>query len=218
MKQILYSFVVLFVCVPSFAQLMQGQHMVGGRLGLGFQLVNSGISYTDSDRVDWGTLGAEYGLSYYYLVTEHIGLGAEVSYGDFEGGDFFVSSDKVDDRTKLVNTMLSMRLTANPSNLFRLYIPLGAGLTTAQQKLHIRRSGVDCDHTATDTSFGWFFGAGLEFDIGRDSGWSMGLEGRCNTFHYNTDKLIRDAPDAVKGDGNRRLSYMSFHLRIDKRF
>ncbi|MBR3631925.1 MAG: porin family protein [Elusimicrobiaceae bacterium] len=217
MRKAIFSCAVLFLCLPAFAQLEQGQHMLGGRLGLGFQLENSGISYSDSDRIDWGTLGVEYGLSYYYLLTEHIGLGADISYGDFEGGELFNSSEDVDDTTRLFNAMLSARLTANPSSKFRWYIPVGLGITSVQQDIHVDKHGIKYDKKATDTSLVWFVGAGLEFDLG-SNGWSMGLEARYYTFHYDTDKLIRHAPPAITGDGNRRLSYLLFQLLVSKRF
>ena len=219
MKKIIVSLVALCFCVPAFAQLEQGGHLVGARLGLGFQLQNSGISYTAyNNRVDWGTLGAEYGLSYYYLITDNVGIGADVSYGNFEGGDFFVDSEKVDNTTHLFNTMLSARFTANPENLFRLYMPVGIGITTAHQKLHIDKGGLKYDNSATDTSLGWFVGTGFEFDFGRESDWSMGFEARYNAFRYNTERLIRNAPSVIEGDGKRTLSYLSFHLRVNKHF
>ncbi len=218
MKKLILCVVSLFFCVPVFAHLSQGQHLVGGRLGLGFQLENSGVSYSNYDRVDWGSLGAEYGISYYYLLTDRVGIGADLAYGDFDGGELFVSADKVDNKTKLFNAMLSARFTANPSHLFRLYMPVGLGLTAARQHMRIKKSGMDYDQKATSTSLGWFIGAGFEFDLGRHSGWALGCETRYNAFHYDTDKLTRDAPPAIQGDGNRRLSYMSFHLQVNKRF
>ena len=218
MKKLFFLLATLFFCLPSFAQLTQGNQLIGARLGLGFQLENSGVSYSDYSRVDWGSLGAEYGLSYYYLITDKVGIGADVSYGDFDGGDLFVSSDKVNDRTRLFNTFLSARLTSNPSGVFRLYMPLGIGITTSHQHLHIDKGGTQYENRATDTSLGWFAGAGFEFDFGRGSDWSMGLETRYNSFSVDTDRLTRNAPAAVKGVGNRRLSYMSFQLRVNKRF
>lgn len=218
MKKIIITCVGLFLCVPSFAQLAQGQHLIGARLGLGFQLENSGVSYSDYDRVDWGTLGVECGLSYYYLLTPHVGIGTELSYGDFEGGEFFISSDKVDDRTKIFNAMLAARFIANPENLFRLYMPVGIGLTSARQDLNVHRSGVDYSRKATDTSLGWFIGAGMEVDLGKDSGWAVGFETRYNAFSYDTDKLTRNSPVNIQGDGNRKMSYMSFHLQVNKHF
>lgn len=217
MKKIVSSCVMLFCCLPVFAQLTSGQHMVGGRLGLGFQLENSGISYTNDDRVDWGTLGVGYGLSYYYLTTKHIGLGVDISYGDFEGGELFKSSDEVDDKTHLFEAMLSARLTANPSDKFRLYFPVGLGITAARQDIHIDKYGVKYDKKATDTSLAWFIGAGLEFDLG-SNGWSVGLEARYHTFRFDTEKLTRNAPAAVQSDANRRLSYLLFQWLISKRF
>lgn len=218
MKKIILSLATLFLCVPVFAELTQSQHMVGGRLGLGFQLENSGISYSDYDRVDWGSLGAEYGLSYYYLLTNHVGLGTEISYAEFDGGELFVSNDKVSDETKLFNAMLAARFTANPSNLVRLYMPVGLGLTVARQNMSVRKNGIDYAKKETDTSLGWFVGAGVEFDLGRKSEWSMGFETRYNMFHYDTEKLTHNAPNGITGDGNRRLSYMSFHVQVNKRF
>ncbi len=219
MKKLGLLFVMLGVfSLPVAAQIEQGQHLVGGRLGLGFQLENSGISYPNDNRLDWGSLGAEYGVSYYYLLTPRVGIGADVSYGDFGGGTLFEPADDAYDKTQLFQAMLSARFTANPSHAFRWYIPVGAGLTTARQHIHINRHGVDYSKTATDTSFGWFVGAGFEFDLGRASGWSMGVEGRYNAFSFDTDKLTRNAPPAVYGDGNRRLSYLSFQLRVNKRF
>ncbi len=218
MKKLIFTILAVTLSMPALAQLTQGQHMFGGRLGLGFQLENSGVSYSDHDRVDWGTLGAEYGLSYYYLLTPRVGLGADLSYANFDGGELFESDEDVSNKTNLFNAMLSARLTANPSNLVRFYVPFGLGLATAQQDIHIDKHGTHYDKKATDTSFAWFIGAGFEFDLGRDNGWSMGLEARYNTFHYDTDKLTRHAPATVSGDGNRRLSYMSFQLRVNKRF
>ena len=61
MKKLFFLLATLFFCLPSFAQLTQGNQLIGARLGLGFQLENSGVSYSDYSRVDWGSLGAEYG-------------------------------------------------------------------------------------------------------------------------------------------------------------
>ncbi len=218
MHKLILCVMMFMLAVPSFAQLTQGQHMAGGRLGLGFQLENSGISYTSDDRVNWGSLGAEYGLFYYYSVTDHIGLGADLAYGDFDGGELFESSEDVDNKTKLFNAMLSARLTANPSSSFRWYLPVGIGLTRAQQNMHIHKNAIHFDQKATDTSLGWFIGAGFEFDLGHHSGWALGLETRYNSFRYDTSKLTAHAPAAIQGDGNRRLSYMSFQVQINKHF
>ena len=218
MKKLIFCLTVLLISLPAFAQLEPGQHIVGGRIGLGFQLENSGVSYSDNDRVDWGSLGAEYGLFYYYALTRHVSIGADISYGDFDGGELFESNEDVDNKTTLFNAMLSTRLTANPDDSFRFYLPLGIGMTSAQQHMHIKKPGIDFDKKATDTSLGWFVGAGFEFDLGAQSGWTMGLETRYNTFHYDTEKLTEGAPAAIQGDGNRRLSYMSFHLQVNHRF
>ena len=217
MKKLFIFFIVLFLCAPVLAQLTQGQHILGGRVGIGFQLENSGISYPTDNRVDWGTSGSEYGLFYYYLITRHLGLGADISYGDFEGGDFFVSVDKVNDDTMLLNLMLSAKLIANPSNAVRLYMPVGLGLTVSQQNMYVHRGGVDFANMATDCSLGWFAGLGFEFDIG-DMGWSMGFETRYNSFRYETEKLVHDAPSGITGHGNRHMSYVSLHMQVNKRF
>ena len=114
--------------------------------------------------------------------------------------------------------MLSARFTANPSDLIRLYIPAGFGLTVAQQHMMIKKYGLDYTRTATDASLGYFVGAGFEFDLGRDSGWAVGFETRYNVFSFDTEKLTRNAPAAIQGDGHRHLSYMSFHVQINKHF
>ena len=219
MKKLLFFLTVLFLSLPAFAQLEKGQHILDIKGDLGFQLVNSGITYSNyGGRVDWGTLGVEIGASYYYLVSRHFGLGADISYGDFDGGDFtWSATNKVDDTTHLFNAMLASRFTVNPDKRFRLYIPFGLGLTLARQNLYINYYGTEYSKKKTDTSLGLFIGAGLEFDVGHN-GWSWGLETRYNTFWYDTEKIVKDAPSPICGDGNRRYEYMTFRLHISKRF
>ena len=113
--------------------------------------------------------------------------------------------------------MLSARFTLNPQNRFRLYVPVGAGLVSSKQKMKVDSGSLHYHKSATDNSFGWFIGAGLESDIGH-SGWSWGLEARLNGFSYDYDKLTDGAPSPIKSKGNRNLSYMSFQLRVNKRF
>ena len=219
MKKIVLSVLAVFLTFPAFAQLEQGQHVVGVRAGLGFQLQNSGITYsTSGSRTDWGTLGSDLALSYHYLLTEHFGLGAEVSAGTFDGGDFtFNSSDKIEDEARLINLMVTARYTFHPAKRVRFYIPFGAGLTIAKQKLDIDYLGNSYSKEKTDNSFGWFAGLGLEFDLGHN-GWSWGLEARYAAFWYDTDKLTQGAPGSIHGDGTRRYEYMMFSLNINKRF
>lgn len=219
MKKLLVIFTVLLFSTVAFAQLEQGQNMINARLGLGFQLQNSGINYNAyGARVDWGSLGAEFGLSYYYLISRHFGLGADITIGDFDGANITWSSTKtVDDQTHLYHFMLASRWTANPDNRVRIYIPFGAGLTAARQDLDIKYGGTIYHNKKTDTSLGLFIGAGLEFDVGHN-GWSFGLETRYNTFWYDTEKLIKDAPAPISGDGNRRYEYLTFNINITKRF
>ena len=218
MKKSLLIFVAVFFSVPSFAQLAQGQHLVGVRGGLGFQLQNSGITYSEGDsRADWGSLGAEGALSYHYLLTDHFGLGAELSFGDYDGANLTWSSSKsVEDKTRLYNAMLSARYTTNPGDGARFYFPFGIGLVAARQDLDINYN-VQYAKKKTDTSLGLFIGAGLEFDIG-SNGWGFGLETRYNTFWYDTDKLVAGAPAPIHGDGNRRYEYMTFNVTVFKHF
>lgn len=219
MKRIVLVVVAVLFALPAFAQLQQGQHMLGVRGGLGFQLQNSGISYSAHDeRIDWGTLGSELALSYQYLLTNHLGVGGEISFGDFDGGDFtFNHSDKLEDKVNLINLMLAARYTFHPAKRTRFYIPFGAGLTIAKQTLDIDYLGNDYTKKKTDNSFGWFAGLGLEFDVG-NHGWSWGLEARYAAFWYDTDKLVQGAPGPIHGDGNRRYEYMMFSVNVSKRF
>ena len=218
MKKIALSMLIILFSAPVFAQMEQGQQMVSLRSGLGFQLQNSGITYSSSDsRADWGSLGVEVGLSYHYLVTDQFAVGAEFSYGDYEGANLtFSSSRHVDDDTRLYNFMLSARYTTNPASRFRFYIPFGAGLVAARQDLDIDYD-VQYAKKKTDTSFGYFIGAGIEFDLGHN-GWALGFETRYNAFWYDTDKLVGNAPAPIHGDGNRRYEYMNFNIHVIKRF
>ncbi len=219
MKKILYVLAVLFLSAPAFAQLQEGQQVLNARLGLGFQTQNSGIAYSSSDsKVDWGTLGVEVGIGYQYLLSKYLGLGAEFSYGDFDGGDLtWSSSDKVDDKTYLYRLMFTGRANLNPDNRARLYIPFGVGLNIATQDLHIKYGGTTLNKRKTDCGLGAFIGLGLEFDVG-DTGWSWGFDGRYNIFYYDTEKIVRGASSPIHGDGNRRYEYMIFNLNITKHF
>ena len=220
MKKLLLILTAALLTTPVFAQLEQGQHLVGGRFGLAFQANSTGIHYgTEGFSVDWGSVGLEYSISYYYLLTKHLAVGGEFTFGDFSGWNVqnLFSSDKVNDDTLLFNNMLSARLTANPDSRIRLYLPLGVGLVTAKQNLNINTTEVQYHHKATDNSIGWFGGLGLEADIGHQ-GWSWGLEARYTAFWYDTNKLVRSAPATVKSGGVRRLDYLTFMLRVNKRF
>lgn len=220
MKKLFLFVASLVLTLPAFAQLEQGQHMVGARLGLGFQLNNTGIRYADNDdTVNWGSLGGDVALSYSYLLTPSVGVGAEVSRGDFSGVDLVElgSHQDVEDDTRLYSFMLTTRLTANPQHLFRFYLPIGAGLVSATQDLNIDYHGLKYHRKKTDNSFGWFAGLGMEGDIGRH-GWSVGFEMRYNAFWYETDKLLKNAPAPIHSRGTRRLDYMTFLFRVDKRF
>jgi len=219
MKKLILILATVLLVSPAFAQLEQGQHMLSIRTGLGFQLQNAGISYSSYEgRINWGTLGTEMGLSYYYLITPHLGLGAETWYGDYDGTNLTWSvTNTADDSTQLFNAMLAARFTANPSSPVRIYFPFGAGLVAARQDLAIHYHGTNYEKKKTDTSLGYFIGAGLEFDFGH-SGWALGLESRYNTFWYDTDKLIRGAPAPIYGDGNRKYEYFTFNLSVSKRF
>lgn len=218
-KKILFTLVTVLFFVPAFAQLEQGRHILGLRTGLGFQLQNSGITYsTNEGRINWGTLGAEAGLSYYYLLTSHVGVGADVSYGDYDGTNLtWSANNSAEDSTRLANLMLAARLTAGPSHPVRFYIPFGAGLVIARQNLSVHYHSTHYEKKKTDTSLGYFIGAGMEFDFGR-SGWGLGLESRYNVFWYDTDKIVRGAPSPIHGDGNRKYEYFSFNFNFTKRF
>lgn len=219
MKKLFFIFAVLFFSVQGFAQVQQGQQMINFRGDLGFQLHNTGINYsTYGSRVDWGSLGAEAGLAYYYFLTPHWGLGADISIGDFDGANItFSTHNIVNDQTHLYNVMLAGRYNLNPSSRGRIFIPFGAGLTAARQSLHIDYYGAKFDNKRTNLSPGLYIGAGIEFDIG-DNGWGFGLESRYNTFWYATDKLVKNAPAPIHETGKRCYQYMNFLLNIYKRF
>lgn len=219
MKKLLIFISFLFFAFPAFAQIGQGQNMISGNLGLGFQLDNSGIQYSAAgSKLDWGSLGVDYGITYNYFITRHLGAGVEISGANYDGANLtFSNSDETNDSVHLFKAMLSARLNANPDSRFRFYIPFGAGLVSAKQDMDINYSGVKYNNKKTDNSLGWFLGAGLEFDVG-NNGWSWGLESRYNMFTYDTDKLVKNAPAPIQGDGKRKYEYMNFMIRISKRF
>lgn len=220
MKKLFILWAILCVGMPSWAQLQPGTHRISGHLGLGFQLNNSGISYSQyRDTVDWGVLGGEWGLSYQYIWRPHLSVGAELGGGSFSGGDLdlFGGSDDVSDTTHILNTWLAARLTLNPQHRMRWYIPLGVGMATVRQDIDIQTRRIHYQKKATDHSVAWFTGLGVEFDVG-EKGWSWGLETRYHAFWYNTDKLVRGTTQPVYASGRRRYEYLTFGVRLDKRF
>ena len=219
MKKLLFILTILCISAPAFAQLKAGQQMFDIRGALGFQLQNSGINYSPyNERADWGTLGAELGLAYYYFLSDSFGVGADFSYGDFDGANLtYSSADKINDYARLYNLMLTARYALNPQSRARIYFPFGFGLSAARQDIDISKSGIKFNNKKTEIVPALFIGAGLEFDVGQN-GWSWGLETRYNAFWYDTDKLIKGAPPAITADGKRRYEYLTFQLRIAKRF
>ena len=220
MKKLFLLVAALCCATAAFAQLEKGSQIIGGNIGLGFQLQNSGVEYNNfGSRVDWGSLGADIGGYYYYALTPHVAVGGLFSFGFFSGANInFNKNDTINSYTHLYNNMLSARLTLNPAHAFRFYVPVGAGLTVSHQKINIYYNKVSYNNRHTDCSFGWFVGLGMEGEI-RDSGWSIGTEMRLNGFSYNYGKLVKNAPAQIRATENKRnLSYMSFHVTMSKRF
>ena len=220
MKKLLLLTVSLLLTTSAFAQLEKGDQIVGGNIGLGFQLQNSGVEYnTAGSRVDWGSTGADIGGYYYYALTPHWAVGASASLGFFSGANInFGKNDTIDNYTHIYNNMLSARFTLNPSHRFRFYVPVGAGLTVSRQSLDIYYNKISYHNKHTDLSFGWFAGLGMEGEIA-GSGWCIGTEMRLNGFSYNYGKLVENAPPQIRAtERKRHLSYMSFHLTMSKRF
>ena len=211
----------VLLCTPHvFAQLEKGDQIVGGNLGLGFQLQNSGVEYNSvHSRVDWGSTGADIGGYYYYALTPHWAVGGNIDFGFFDGGDFTIGKhNNITHYTHLYNNMLSARFTLNPAHAFRFYVPVGAGLTISHQKMDIYYNHTSYHKKHTGYSFGWFVGLGMEGEIGHN-GWTIGTEMRLNGFSYNYGKLVDNAPAQIRAtERKRHLSYMSFHLTIGKRF
>jgi len=169
--------------------------------------------------MDWGTAGMKAALAYHYFPVEFLGIGAEFSGGDLDGADrhWYTYNSKTRDRTKIMNLMLTTRVTVNPQNRVRFYFPAGAGWTIAEQELKINKGGLSFEKEATDVSFGWFAGLGAEWDVWDDV-WSVGVEVRYHAFRYDTDMIAKDAPVVVQGMGHRRYSYLSCLFKISKRF
>lgn len=193
-----------------------GDHMFSMMIGAGAPLQDSGLKDDGGKEVDWADGGAIAGLSYMVFPSEYWGLGLEVNDGIF-----------ADEKTKgigweevhgmnVLNAMVSMRFNLNPDSRARLYIPFGAGLTTATGIIETKNGGTKEDKTATYNSFGWFVGVGFEIALGSQGHWSLGAEGRYNAFSYDTDKLMEKVGDT--GVGKKDYSYLSAVFKASYRF
>lgn len=193
-----------------------GDHMFSMMIGGGAGLQDSGTKKVNGEEAEWGKAGAVAGLSYMVFPSEYWGLGLEVNDGIF-----------ADDKVKgigweevhgmnVLNAMASMRFNLNPDSRARLYIPFGAGLTSATGIIETKIAGDKQDKTASYNSFGWFAGVGFEIALGSEGRWSLGAEGRYNAFQYDTDKLMNKVGAA--GVGKKDYSYLSAMFKASYRF
>jgi len=214
---------VLMVCVAScvFASatgINAGDQMVSGTVGFGAGLQKSGW-YFNGDKVDWGTVGATFGLSYMIFPNEYLGVGVEINDGIFAGEDDDYRSlgnhYEMENSMNVLNLMASFRANLNPKSSTRFYIPFGAGLTSATGTVDYTVNGWKKSKSASYNSLGWFVGVGFEKEIGQGN-WALGAEARYNAFSYDTDKLMKKFDG--DGAGKKNYSYISVAFKASYRF
>lgn len=218
MKKLVLSISALFIfSMVSFAQGIEaGDHMFSMMIGAGSPLQDSGLKDAGGKEIDWADGGVIFGLSYMAFPSEYWGLGLEVNDGIFADKTEKGIGWEQTHGMNVLNAMVSMRFNLNPDSRARLYIPFGAGLSSATGLIETKIGNTKKDIHASYNSFGWFAGVGLEIALGSSGHWALGAEGRYNAFQYDTDKLM--AKFGGTGVGKKDYSYISAVFKASYRF
>lgn len=213
---------VLLVCAPAAkaAGIEAGNQLVSGYLGASVPLQDSGIKEYGED-LDWAAAGVSLGASYLYFVSDHFGLGAELSGSVFAESEYNIYGYGVYENIKmsmtLFNAMAVARVNINPYSRVRVYIPFGLGLTSAEGTVkmhgHDSRYYYNGEMNETTTSLGYFAGVGVETDLGQ-SNWMLGGEVRYSGFQFDTDKFFASGD----GFGKKNYSYFAALVKIGYKF
>ena len=215
---------VLAACLmaPIFAGaqgIEDGDHMFSMMLGAGAGLQDSGFQWGNED-VEWGKAGVVAGLSYMVFPSKFLGVGVEVNDGLFadDKHSAWVMGNHYEmiNGMNVLNAMASFRFNFNPDSRCRIYVPFGAGLSSATGVIEQKTNGNKHSETATYNSLGWFAGVGLEIALGSSGRWALGAEGRYNAFQFDTDKLLNKWGAA--GVGKKDYSYLSAMFKASYRF
>lgn len=195
-----------------------GDQLASGYLGFGVPLQESSIYYQGTE-LDWGDVGASYGISYLYFPSEYFGVGAELSGSNFFESEFEYTSwgpytkDTVKSSMNVYNFMASFRANVNPQSNVRFYVPFGAGLTSAKGKIEVDSSRFPGTYSldGTSNSLGYFIGLGVEADLRNN--WMLGGEMRFNGFRFDTGKY-----DLQDFSGKKDYTYLSFLFKVGYKF
>ena len=199
-----------------------GDHLVKAHVGVGFGLQDSGMSATSdtgiNNRIDWGEKGNIYAISYHYLATDRLGIGAEVSRQFFDGSSYDNTMGAITDefsaKTYLTQFMASLRWTFNPYAPVRFYVPFGVGLVHARSSASFKNGSGLQNATSRTDSLGYFAGLGMEMDLAPRV--LLGLETRYTGFSFYTDRLASQLNN-VSGSG-KQYSALSLAVHLGYRF
>lgn len=199
-----------------------GDHLVKAHVGVGFGLQDSGMRVTSDtgidNRVDWGEKGNIYAISYHYLATDRLGIGAEVSRQFFDGTSYDNTMGSITDefsaKTYLTQLMASLRWTFNPYAPVRFYVPFGVGLVHARTSASFKNGSGLQNATSRTDSLGYFAGLGMEMDLAPRV--LLGLETRYTGFSFYTDRLASQLNN-VSGSG-KQYSALSLAVHLGYRF
>lgn len=173
-----------------------------------FSVYGGGGAYTKGEKEINGSETLRYsgvtmwnaGLSGLYFLNPYIGLGLgleldkSLSGGDKGEEDYSLGGvgwGYEKSRLCLQKLMLLGRLNLNPRYSTRVYIPFGLGYARVEDKIkgHIYSSGYfyPLGGSITSNEIVYFIGLGLEFDLSQRV--SLGVEGRYNSFKYNSSNM-----------------------------
>ncbi len=223
MKKILLSLCLLVLSVYVGAQSAYSEHVIEKGiatedvlfsvfLGGGQPVGASAFTVKGTDQtLGWGKTGVEYGMSALYFVNAYLGFGLEISGMNTTYAHQWINNIQYKTATDMWNGKILARLTLNPHQAVRVYVPLGMGLAWARNRWQTdlrQRQPVE-----KSLSYGYMVGLGVEANV-RGPAQSIGAEVRYNGFGADLDSRVDDHFVSNK----RPLHYFSFLLKFNYRF
>ena len=223
MKKILFIACLLFASMWAGAQSAYSRHVVSAAiapdevlfsvfLGSGQPMDSSAFNVKGTNQtLGWGKTGVEYGMSALYFVNAYLGFGLEVSGMNTTYATRWINDIQYKTSTDMWNGKILARLTLNPHNSWRVYVPVGFGLAWARNRwktdLHSEQP------VEKSLSYGYMVGIGLETNV-RSPAQSIGVEVRYNGFGADLDTRVAEHFISNK----RPLNYFSILLKLNYRF
>ena len=219
MKQLIVFLISIFLCWPPAAAAEGLVHRPGEwNIGVGLKTSTPGLgtdwgefniddetAYMSHDAKP-GTTSLGFDLQGVYFLADWLAAG--LSFGSEYFDHDIASGWEMDVDTTVLNFLFLARIFLNPSQKYKIYIPLAAGLN------HIM-SSIDMypEEHFHYTGFAGHFGLGVERILNEK--WALALEAR-----YNYNKFHKSKTNAV---GHHivvypELNYISLSLRADYRF